>query len=93
MFTHIVLFKLIDSSNAQKVHDLLKDMEGKIAELREIEVGIDTLRSPRSFDVSLITRFDRREDLDTYQVHPVHVEVLKFMKTAIERSITVDYEG
>lgn len=93
MFTHIVLFKLIDPSNAQKVHDLLINLKGKIAELRDIEVGIDSVRSPRSFDVSLITRFDCREDMDTYQVHPVHVEVLKFMKTAVEKAVAVDYEG
>jgi hypothetical protein len=91
MFTHIVLFKLTDPSNTQKVHDLLINMKGKIAELRDIEVGIDIVRSPRSFDVSLITRFDSREDMDTYQVHPVHVEVLKFMKTAVEKAVVVDY--
>jgi hypothetical protein len=93
MFTHIVLFKLNDPACATKVRNLLANMNGKIAELREIEVGIDVLKSPRSFDVSLITRFDKREDLDTYQVHPVHVEVLKYIKTVLERSVAVDYES
>jgi hypothetical protein len=93
MFTHIVLFKLNDPACGQKVHDLLINMKGKIAELREIEVGIDVLKSQRSFDVSLITRFDKREDLDIYQVHPVHIEVLKYIKTVLERSVAVDYES
>jgi len=91
MITHIVLFKLIDRRNAQKARDVLLGMKGKIPQLRHIEAGIDVLHSDRSYDLALITKFDSMEDMKAYQAHPVHVEVLKYMTSVRESSITVDY--
>jgi hypothetical protein len=94
MFTHIVFFKLKDDSqeNVEKVADILKAMKGKIPELKEIEVGIDVLHTERSYDLSLITKFNSKEDMDAYQVHSYHVnEVLKYIKPMIKQSAAVDY--
>ena len=91
MITHIVLFKLLDRRNAQKARDVLLGMKGKIQQLRHIEAGIDVLHSDRSYDLALITKFDSMEDMKAYQAHPVHVEVLKYMTSVRESSITVDY--
>ena len=91
MITHIVLFKLIDRSNAKKSRDVLLGMKGRIPQLRHIEAGIDVLRSERSYDLALVTKFDSMEDMKAYQAHPVHVEVLKYMTSVRESSITVDY--
>jgi len=91
MITHIVLFKLIDRRNAEKARDVLLGMKGKIPQLRHIEAGIDVLHSDRSYDLALITKFDSMEDMKAYQAHPVHVEVLKYMTSVRESSITVDY--
>ena len=91
MITHIVLFKLIDRRNAQKAMDVLLGMKGRIPQLRHIEAGIDVLHSDRSYDLALITKFDSMEDLKAYQAHPVHVEVLKYMTSVRESSVTVDY--
>ncbi len=93
MITHIVLFKLIDRRNAQKARDVLVGMKGMIPQLRNIEAGIDVLHSERSYDLALVTKFDSMEDLKAYQSHPVHVEVLKYMTSVRESSVTVDYEG
>ena len=92
MITHIVLFKLLDRSNAKKARDVLLGMKGRIPQLRHIEAGIDVLHSERSYDLALVTKFDSMEDLKAYQAHPVHVEVLKYMTSVRETSITVDYE-
>lgn len=93
MITHIVFFKMADRNqeSVEKVRDVLLNMKGKIECLKYIEVGVDVLHSQRSFDVALITKFDSMEDLDAYQIHPVHVGVKEFMKTAAESSVTVDY--
>ncbi len=91
MITHIVLFKLIDRHNAQKARDVLLGMKGRIPQLRHIEAGIDVLHSERSYDLALVTKFDSLEDLKAYQAHPVHIEVLKYMTSVRESSITVDY--
>ncbi len=92
MITHIVLFKFIDRRNAEKARDVLLGMKGRIPQLRHIEAGIDVLHSERSYDLALVTKFDSMEDLKTYQAHPVHVEVLKYMTSVRESSVTVDYE-
>ncbi|MFZ5649108.1 MAG: Dabb family protein [Bacillota bacterium] len=95
MITHIVLFKLADPSpsNIEKTKQVLEDMEGKIPQLRYIEVGIDVVRSQRSYDLALITRFDSLEDLRAYQVHPVHVKVLEHINSVRENVVAVDFQS
>ena len=96
MFTHIVFFKLIDGSeeSVNKVASILEAMEGKIPELKEIEVGRDVLHTERSYDLALTTKFNSKEDMDVYQVSNYHVnEVLKYIKPMIKSSKTVDYLG
>jgi hypothetical protein len=68
-------------------------MKGNIPQLRHLEVGIDVLHSDRSYDLALVTKFDSLEELKNYQAHPFHVEVLKYMTSVRESSITVDYES
>ena len=95
MVTHIVMFSLKDKSdkNIEKTRDILLSMDGKIPELKSIEVGIDFLRSERSYDLVLITKFNSRQDLDNYQDHPYHVDVVKkHMHEVRESSVAVDYE-
>lgn len=94
MFTHIVFFKLSNPTkdNLNKAEDILKSMEGKIPELKGLEVGIDVLKTERSFDIALVTRFISREDYETYAVSDFHVNnVLKNLKPMLECSKTVDY--
>lgn len=95
MITHIVLFKLKDRSpeNVARTAAVLRDMEGKIDVLRHLEVGTDVLHSERSYDIALYTKFDSMEDLNAYQVHPVHKLVIEHMLTVREASVSVDYES
>ncbi len=94
MITHIVFFKLKDRTPAgtEEARSVLLAMNGRIPELRHLEVGIDVVRSPRSHDIALVTRFDSLEDLAVYQAHPVHQEVVRYIQSAAESSIAVDYE-
>jgi hypothetical protein len=73
--------------------EVLAGMEGKIAPLQAIEVGINVVPSPRAYDIALITRFDSLADMELYQVHPIHQEVLAHMRAVLEVSAVVDYEG
>lgn len=93
MFTHIVFYRLIDNSeeNKEKVKGILLSMEGKVEQLKAIEVGIDVLHSERSYDLALITRFDSMDDFKAYKAHPVHTEVSKFMHSVFSVSASVDY--
>ncbi|WP_163193697.1 Dabb family protein [Clostridium thermarum] len=94
MFTHIVFFKLNDPSkeNLERAKNILEQMEGKIPQLKYIEVGVDVLHTERSYDIALTTRFDSLEDMQEYQVHPYHVnEVLKNLRPMLKASSAVDY--
>ncbi len=95
MITHVVLFKLKDRSSGSidKARDVLLGLKGKIRQLRQIEVGVDVLHSERSFDIALITKFDSMDDLQAYQVHPVHMDVAKYIASVRESAISVDYES
>jgi len=95
MITHIVFFKLKDRSpeNIQRTRDVLAAMDGKIPQLRSLEVGIDVMRSERSYDLALVAKFDSLEDLRAYNDHPVHQEVLKYIATVKDISLAVDYES
>ena len=94
MFTHIVLFKVKEPSkeNLEFMEKTLLSMNGNIKELNELEVGIDVIRSNRSYDVAIITRFDSKEDYLAYDVNEFHVEkVKKVIGHYIEESKTIDF--
>ena len=95
MITHIVFFKLKDESaeNIKKAKDILKGMEGKIPELKGIEVGVDVTHSDRSYNLALITKFKSLKDLEAYQIHPVHVEVAEYIVYVRASTVTVDFES
>lgn len=96
MITHIVLFKLKDPSleNSSKARELLLSMDGKLPMLRQLEVGVDVVRSERSFDVALYTKFDSLADLQAYQVHPYHADVVaSYMKANSSAVAVTDYES
>lgn len=96
MITHIVLFKLANptAETITQTRDKLLSMDGKIDQLRHLEVGVDVIRSERSYDIALTTRFDSLEDLQAYQIHPYHAgEVIPHMKSVCSSIVAVDYES
>ncbi|HZV81961.1 MAG TPA: Dabb family protein [Geobacteraceae bacterium] len=95
MIVHIVLFKLKEptAENVALVRDKLLSMDGKVPMLLQLEVGVDVIRSERSYDVALYTRFASLEDLQAYQVHPYHAgEVVPVMKASCSSVVAADYE-
>jgi len=93
MFTHIVFFKLKNNQQVTSAKNILLSMEGKISQLKGLEVGVDVMHTERSCDLALITKFDSLEDMNAYAVSEYHVNsVLKYIKPMLESSKTVDYE-
>ena len=95
MIKHIVFFKLKDANedNCQKAKEVLLSMKDNIDYLRGIEVGVDFLHSPRSFDIALSVILDDRDMLDVYQKDKYHCDVVKaHMHAVTEKSAAIDYE-
>lgn len=96
MITHIVLFKLTNPTPEAitATRNKLLSMEGKIELLRYLDVGIDIIRSERSYDIALTTRFDSLDDLKAYQNHDYHAgDVIPYMKSVCSSIVAVDYEN
>jgi len=95
MIVHIVMFKFNDEKKQENLLIVKEALEGlveKIPELKCIEVGIDFNQSERAFDLSLYSTFTSKDDLKIYAVHPVHLEVVKLIKSVTNESKVVDYE-
>ena len=96
MVTHIVLFKLKDTSpdSIAAAKEKLLSMKGNVEMLRHLEVGVDAVHSARSYDIALYTKFDSLDALQAYQVHPYHGgDVAPYMREASEAVAVVDYES
>ena len=96
MITHIVLFKLSDPrpETIAATRDLLVSMDGTVPQLLYLEVGVDIIRSERSYDLALVTRFDSLDELKAYQVDPYHAgTILPHMRSVCSAIVAVDYES
>ena len=91
MLTHVVLVRFDDLDTAQEGARRLLAMKGRIPSMLGIEAGVDITRSERSYELALITRHPDAAGLAAYQVHPVHQEVLTFLKAHAQGSVAVDF--
>ena len=99
MIKHIVMWRLKDfaygadkGENAKKLKSLLESLKSKISEIKRIEVGININPSYGAFDVVLYSEFDSLSDLEAYQKHPEHLEVVSFVNEVRSERRVVDYE-
>ena len=95
MIKHIVCFKLADNSDNAKneAKDILMSMEGKIPEIKGIEVGVDFLCSAKSYDVVLQVVLEDSNALEIYQNDKYHCDVVKaYIRNRATSSVVIDYE-
>ena len=93
MVKHVVCFKLNQGESAEKAKEVLLSMESKVPTIRGIEVGVDQLRSVRSYDVMLTVLVDDFDALKEYQQDKYHCEVVKkHMHAVTKSSVAIDYE-
>ena len=94
MIVHIVMFKFKKENfdaNIQEVKQKLEELPALISQLKCLEVGVDFSHSDRSFDLSLYSSFSSKQDLESYALHPKHLEVVEFIKSVTTESKVVDY--
>lgn len=95
MIKHIVMWKLKDTpskwENATKLKNQLKNLKHNIPEIISINVEIDCSDNNQNYNIILISEFKTMDDLTTYQNHPKHLEVGKFVNEITEKRSCVDY--
>ena len=92
MIKHIVCFKLKKGESAEKAAEILRSMKGKVKEIIDIEVGVDFLKSERSYDVILQVVLNDETALNAYQNDTYHCSVVKeYMHKVRETSVAIDY--
>lgn len=92
MVKHIVCMKFKDPEDAPAAAEKLRALLGVVPTLRSMEVGLDYMRSGRSYDLALIATYDSRQDLEAYTVHPEHQKVQAFIHPIREAVVAVDFE-
>lgn len=95
MIKHIVMWRIKDENKAENALKIKHDLEAltdKIDVLRFAEVGVNIQKSDSAYDAVLTTEFDNSADLDTYQNHPDHLVVKKFIGSIAVARAVVDYE-
>lgn len=91
MIKHTVCFKLKKGENPEKAAEVLRSMKGKVKEIIDLDVGVDFLKSERSYDVILQVVLKDEKALEDYQNNPYHCDVVKaYMHKARESSVAVD---
>lgn len=94
MVKHIVCFKLANPTEEllKETKDILLSMDGNVPLVKEIEVGVDFLKSERSYDIILQVLLEDEAALDAYQKDAYHCDVVKkHMHAVAESSIAIDY--
>ena len=93
MITNNLLIRLKERSNEniEKTRKILLSMEGKIEVLRDIKVEVDINQG--EYDIILFTKFNSVEDLNNYLVHPVHLEIGKYIASILETQASLCYRS
>lgn len=92
MIKHIVCFKLKGGEDPEKAAEVLRSMKGIVPEVIDMEVGVDFLKSERSFDVILQVLLKDAAALNSYQENEYHCGVVKkYMHAVRAGSVAVDY--
>ncbi len=94
MIKHIVLVKFRPGTAREEIERIitgLRGLPGQIPEILGYEVGEDVVRSPRSFDLAVVGRYDDLDALKRYQEHPAHVPIANALRAASEQMVAIDF--
>ena len=93
MIKHIVMWKLLDATQASRFKAELESCKGLVPGMREFEVGIRTEGMEANHDVVLNSSFDDAASLDAYIQHPQHKKVVATLGTLRESRAVLDYQA
>lgn len=96
MIVHIVLFKWKEEATLASIAatmEALKDLKSKVPCIIDLSCGQNFTQRAQGFQYGLVVTLSTRSDLETYQSHPAHQEVVQnLIKPILADIIALDYE-
>lgn len=101
MIKHIVMLKFHENANGKSKNenlkiakDMIDGLKEKISEIVEMKCGLNCnpANNEKSFDLVIDSVFNNLEEIDSYKIHPAHMELVDFLNNVRERTVYVDYE-
>ncbi len=95
LIRHVVLFRFKPETGQEERDEFsarVRALPETVPGVLRPEVGVDFLRTPRSYDVGLVFGFPDRAALDCYQTHPNHLPVVETAKRICDSIVALDYE-
>ena len=93
---HVVAWKLAAedaatrAEQAQEIADRLLALVGVVPSIGTMTAGPNVVEG--NWDVAVVADFADRDALDAYVVHPVHQEVVAYVRSVVEGRVAVDFE-
>jgi len=91
---HVIAFKApsLDPEAEKALFAKLAELQ-HVPGVRAFALGKNFGARSRGFDVCMRITFDSREDLDAYEAHPVHKDVVAYNRQVTEEHICFDFES
>ena len=97
MIQHDVMIKLIDlpenqkKEKREKIKEILEGLKNEIPEIKSIKVGINISPRPIAFDLIASSKFETKENLETFRAHKAHLKAVEFIQAVEKQSVLVDH--
>lgn len=96
MIRHVFMWSVADGADADSVFEELASLEHAVPGLCNWSIGrqvkTDVHASVGDWQYILMADFETQEELDAYQAHPAHAEVLERVFSKYKDWAVVDYE-
>jgi hypothetical protein len=101
MIKHIVMWSLKDQAEGRDKAANAAEMKARLLALpakvplvvdMEVAIGAEIFAAVPPTDIVLYTTFRTKEELDAYAGHPLHLEVVEFIKKVVAERRVVDFE-
>ncbi|MGA1836350.1 Dabb family protein [Herbiconiux sp. 11R-BC] len=98
MIRHVVAWKLAATDPEQRAEDagtivrLLSGLRDTVPSISALTVGKNMAYFESNWDVVLVADYETLADLDAYQTHPAHLEVVPQIKARVAQRAAVDFE-
>jgi hypothetical protein len=95
MIKHIVIWCLKEENktkNSKAIKEKLEGLKKIIPELKYISVNSNIYNKYTNCDLILECEFENMDELEIYQTHTKHIEIVDFIKSVATQRYCIEYE-